>query len=266
MATPGLTIVTVTYNDVERLEKTLASVAVQDDQDFEFVVIDGASKDKTLERLQEFKSKRQLIVVSERDQGLYDAMNKGAREATGTFLLYLNAGDVMADDWATRRVLAEISQYPSVDAIYADVVVIDSTRGQRLKKAHSTDTLYKGLPSSHQALLLRRQHYLRFPFDCGLRLAADFHVALRAYNAGFREWRYTQPAFTMVTTGGVSDHRRLQARWECIKVLVRAGSPLQKVRGVSFHAAMIAVDGLTTLLRRLMGRHRYERLTAWRWN
>ena len=96
-----ITIITVTYNAASVLQRTLDSVSRQTHQDIEHLIIDGASKDGTVAMAEAYKSKSpyQVVIQSEPDRGLYDAMNKGLRMATGDYLVFLNAGDTLhADD------------------------------------------------------------------------------------------------------------------------------------------------------------------------
>jgi len=260
-----LSIVTVTYNDALRLQATLNSIGVQTDQDFEYLVIDGASKDQTANVVLEFQSTRPVVFISEPDRGLYDAMNKGLALAKGDYVLFLNAGDLLSDIASVTR-LNQALRDECIDAVFADVVVSDVSRGKRLKVAHDVSLIHRGLPSSHQALVLRRVDCLKFPFDRGLRLAADFDMGLRIYNAGRRNWVYSPKPFSLVTAGGLSDVRRWDARLECLRVVFKSGTLRQKMFGCFYQFKMINIDFVAQFTRRVIGDERFNRLTSSRWN
>ncbi len=260
-----LSIVTVTYNDAARLQNTFNSIGGQTDQDFEYLVIDGASKDQTAKVVLEFQSNRPVVFISEPDRGLYDAMNKGLTVAKGDYVLFLNAGDLLSDIAAVTR-LNLVLRDGSADAVYSDVLVSDVSRGQRLKVAHNVSLIHKGLPSSHQALILRRVDCLKFPFDRTLRLAADFDMGLRIYNAGRSNWVYSPTPFSIVTAGGLSDVRRWNARRECLRVVIKSGTLSQKIFGCFYQFKMITIDFVAQFIRRCIGGERFNRLTSCRWN
>ncbi len=117
-----LSIITITYNAEKYIERTLKSIQNQDCHDFEYLIIDGKSKDKTLEIAQKYSS---IItkVISEPDKGLYDAMNKGLKLATGDYVWFMNAGDEIAQNDAVKRVLEAMND--EVAVIYGETYFID---------------------------------------------------------------------------------------------------------------------------------------------
>jgi glycosyltransferase involved in cell wall biosynthesis len=117
-----LTIITITYNAENYIEQTLKSIQKQDCHDFEYLIIDGKSKDKTLEIAQKYDS---IItkIISEPDKGLYDAMNKGLKNATGEFVWFMNAGDEIVKENAVSRILDLIK--PNVGVIYGETYFVN---------------------------------------------------------------------------------------------------------------------------------------------
>lgn len=134
---PLISVVTITYNAADTIGVTMASVAAQSCRDYEHVVIDGASRDATLEIARGYAGVR---ILSEPDRGLYDAMNKGLRMARGKYVLFLNSGDTFhspetLEAYARRARLGD-------DIIYGDTVIVDSERrvlGETLFRAGKTD-------------------------------------------------------------------------------------------------------------------------------
>ena len=118
---PLVSIITITYNAAATLERTIESIERQDYDRIEYIVIDGASTDGTLQIIQRHMSGISYM-ISERDSGLYDAMNKGMAAATGDYLWFVNAGDeIFASDTVSRMMAAE----PDADVYYGDTVMTD---------------------------------------------------------------------------------------------------------------------------------------------
>ena len=126
---PLFSIITVTYNAEKVLERTLRSVAEQSYARIEYIVIDGASTDGTMEIVTSYKSQSpglvRFEVISEPDKGLYDAMNKGLRVATGDYVWFLNAGDTLQSPETVAR-LAEVAERNGMpDILYGETDVVD---------------------------------------------------------------------------------------------------------------------------------------------
>lgn len=260
-----LSIITVTFNDADRLRASISSIFEQVDQEFEYLIIDGNSKDSTKELVRDLQQKRATVFLSEPDKGIFDAMNKGLALAKGHYVLFLNAGDLLSGQQATQRINEKLSD-DSIDAIYGDVIVMDVERGVRTKRAHHLNVIYRGLPSSHQAIILRRACCIQFPFSLDIKLAADFHMALRIYNAGYKKWVYCDTPFSKITTGGISDIKRWDVRLEFLKILFSSGTMGQILLGGVHQSKMILMDLVSKVLKRLLGRKRFNKLTSWRWN
>lgn len=184
-------IITVTYNAEATLERTLQSVAQQTYPHVEHLIIDGASKDKTLEIARRYPH---AIVHSEPDKGLYDAMNKGIRLATGNYLCFLNAGDTLH----SKETLAHIATTCKANEVtgtmpailYGDTHIVDANghflRNRRLTPPrHLTWRSFKeGMLVCHQAFYVNRQIVL--PYDLQYRFSADFDWCIRCMKEGER--------------------------------------------------------------------------------
>jgi len=176
-----ISVVTVALNSVGSIESTIRSVAAQTYGNIEYLLLDGASTDGTLEIARSFDDVIDRL-VSEKDTGIYNAMNKAIRLATGDFVYFLNADDRFADPRVVERVAEAIVAHPEVDLIYGDV---EARRGNetfhcRSPKPLDRRALCRG-PFCHQALFARRQLLLQTGgFDESFRVAADVDWLVRA--------------------------------------------------------------------------------------
>jgi glycosyltransferase involved in cell wall biosynthesis len=204
-----ISVVTAVRNGLTSVPRTIDSVRSQSYPALEYVVVDGASTDGTVEYLQ---SRRADITVlqSEPDSGIYDAFNKGLALATGDVIGYLNAGDVLADTSVIER-LASIFADSSIEAVFGDVAI---TRDAELK--HIT-RLYRssifspsrarfGFMPAHPTLYMRRSVYEAVgPYDASYRVAGDFELVLRAFVKRQTRYRYLPQTLVRMPVGGVSN-------------------------------------------------------------
>lgn len=178
-------IITVTYNAEDTLERTLQSVAQQVYPHIEHLIIDGASTDKTLEIAHRYPH---AILHSEPDHGLYDAMNKGLRLATGDFLCFLNAGDTLHSNETLAHIA--VAATPMTAVLYGDTHIVDADghflRNRRLTPPeHLTWRSFKeGMLVCHQAFYINRQ--IALPYDLQYRFSADFDWCIRCMKEGER--------------------------------------------------------------------------------
>lgn len=180
---PFVSIITITYNAAGEIEPTVKSVAEQSCRDFEHIIIDGASTDDTLSTAHK-AARHELRILSERDNGLYDAMNKGLRMARGRYLLFLNAGDTFHSK-ETLRLYKEGSRLADgkgADIIYGDTVVVDRGRnviGPRhlsVPERLTYESFSRGMLVCHQAFMVRRK--LAPEYDTSYRFSADYDWTL----------------------------------------------------------------------------------------
>lgn len=203
MRSPALSIITVNLNDAAGLARTLGSIAAQTFTDREVIVVDGGSTDGSLDVL---RSSDGVVTsyVSERDEGIYDAQNKGVRRASGTYCLFLNAGDALASSDVLARTLASA---PTEDILYGDVIFEDGAGQRRVEEMPGELTLpflmRTNLP--HQATLVRRGLFERLgPYDASLRIAADYEFLLRAIVVHGATTRHVPAPLAIHVLGGLS--------------------------------------------------------------
>ena len=187
-------IITITYNAENVLQRTLDSVRSQTYRDMEHLIIDGSSTDKTVAMAEAYRQRASydVIIQSEPDRGIYDAMNKGLRLATGDYVVFMNAGDTFHDERTLERVLGGITELrnygtpelrPAV--IYGDTDIVDS-EGRFLRKRHLSvpdrltwRSFRKGMLVCHQAFYARQDIARDIPYDLQYRHSADVDWCIR---------------------------------------------------------------------------------------
>lgn len=205
---PRVTVVTVCRNAIEALQKTMANVEAQSYDNMEYIVVDGASTDGTPELLAHYEG-RLTGFVSEPDNGIYDAMNKGAAMATGEWLIFMNAGDTFAANDVIERVFEEPR---SADVIYGDVI-----KNGVMKKAEPPHNGHR-MFFCHQSSFVRKAVFEDFPFDTSHCLSADFKQMKQLYLAGKQFLRLDFPVADF-DTHGLSNTKRSVGLRDNIKVI-----------------------------------------------
>ncbi len=203
---PVISIVTVVLNNAAGFHKTADSVAGLDYPSIEFIVIDGGSSDGTLRVIEEYASHIK-IRVSEPDRGIYDAMNKGIRFATGEWIIFMNAGDVFADPGVISRIFD--GNLGKEDLIYGDSIA-DYNRFCVLQKASPEDSLWKGMPFCHQAMLARTSILKSHGFSLAYPIAADFDLVYRMHSE-HRSFHYFPQPVCIINVTGLSNQHYLQS-------------------------------------------------------
>lgn len=172
------TIITVCYNSIKQLKKTVKSVQMQQFENYEYIIVDGESNDGTREYLAEEEIKCELQYIREPDTGLYDAMNKAIRHSRGEFLYFLNAGDTFIDEMVLET-LSKVCNMPNTvyygtsKAIYADGTVRSNRIYTRLYKKIKYD-VFNGRMPNHQAIVAHKNCFQNNYFDTTYELGADF--------------------------------------------------------------------------------------------
>ena len=181
---PKFSIITVTYNAEKVLEDTIQSVIFQTYRNVEYIIVDGASKDQTLEIVNKYHN-RINKVISEPDKGLYDAMNKGIQLATGDYLCFLNAGDKFHDSETLQKVVHTLKGQELPDVIYGETAIVDEEghflHMRRLSApAHLNWKSFKqGMLVCHQAFFVNRELAINHLYDLQYRFSADFDWCIR---------------------------------------------------------------------------------------
>lgn len=214
-----ISVVTVCRNSVRTIERTLASVAEQTHPLVEHVVIDGGSNDGTREILEAHREQF-AVLISEPDRGIYDAMNKGWRQAQGEVVGFLNADDAFADPQVLARLAQEFAD-PSVDAVYGDVDLSSST-GRLVRRWRSGEfsrlKYHLGWMTPHPATYMRRHLFESYGgFREDLRISADYELMLRFLYVQRARVKYLPTTLVQMTAGGASNGSLrgiARANWE----------------------------------------------------
>ncbi len=201
-------VITVCYNSVETIGKTLKSVAMQTHGNIEHIIIDGESHDGTQEIIRQHAHPGQVF-LSEPDQGIYDAMNKGIQLATGDIIGILNADDIYANDDVLKRVL-KIMEDEELDALYGDVEFFHPSNPEKTIRRYSSarfspKRLAWGWMPAHPALFLRSEVFSFFGmYRPDFKIAGDYEFIARIFKNNSLKYRYLPEVLVRMRTGGVS--------------------------------------------------------------
>jgi putative colanic acid biosynthesis glycosyltransferase len=193
-------VITVTYNNLDGLKRTHESLRQQACRDFEWITIDGGSNDDTAEYLAAFSAN----FIGGPDEGIYDAMNKGLKKAGGEYLLFLNAGDTLADFNILQKIKKNIEgkvSYP--DFIYGDSYETGQGRGATYRAARSHKKPAYGMFTHHQAMLYRRARAEGLRYDLNYGIAADYKFTLQ-FLKRCKQVLYCPYAICVYEGGGLS--------------------------------------------------------------
>ena len=205
---PLISVITVCYNSAGTLARALQSVADQDWPRVEHIVIDGASKDETAEVIEHFRS-RLKFVLSEPDEGIYDAMNKGLDRASGDIVCFLNADDRYASNSVLSRVATLMHEY-QLDALMGDVGFFHEAEPQRMVRRYRSNQftparLAWGWMPAHPALFLSRAVVQRVGrFKTNYFIAGDYEFIVRVFHGHEVRYRHLPDVLVSMQTGGAS--------------------------------------------------------------
>lgn len=213
---PLVTIITVVYNKVDTIERTIESVSEQTYKNIEYFVIDGGSTDGTVEIIKKYQ-KNISFYISEKDKGIYDAMNKGLKKANGEIIGFLNA-----DDWYERDTIQNVVSafkntkaeivHGSVNRVYPDNRIV------RLLSNKELSPMWYSMAVFHPATFIRKEVYDRYGlFDEQYKIAADYELLLRFYSNGV-EFCSDDNIIVNFTTGGISSSSYMLCSKETISI------------------------------------------------
>ncbi len=167
---PKISVITVVYNSVDSVEKTIRSVLSQSYRNFEYIIIDGGSTDGTVDVINKYISSINIF-ISEKDEGIYDAMNKGIKLSSGDFVGLINSGDVYCLD-AFQRLIHE-SRIHRADVYYSDMLLAIPSGASRLIKANHK-FLFWDMTINHPTCFVRKEMYDVAKYDISYRIAGDY--------------------------------------------------------------------------------------------
>lgn len=229
---PSISVITVSYNAAATIGETLASVARQDGADYEHIVVDGGSRDATMDVVQQNVHDR-LLARSEPDGGIYDAMNKGIERASGDYLLFVNADDYLARVDALALAASRLAE-GGADCLFADTQFVGADGGISRQRLYSAARfapwwLRVGAQPPHPSMFMRRQLVRDLGgFDTSYRIAGDFDLVARAILKRKASFATLPLVVTHFRPGGVSTaglQSKLTLNREIARSLRQLGQP-----------------------------------------
>ncbi len=202
------TIITVTYNAGSKVSKTIDSVYKQSCTDYEYILVDGASEDDTVQRIEkqqnQFSEKNiSYRYLSERDSGVYDAMNKSISLANGEWVCFLNAGDLFYDSETLRKLKDTTQKNSSADIVYGDTIEFKANGLSIYRKALPIEQITQAIPFFHQSCITKLDLIKKNLFDIRYRICADYDFFLGCYQDNAR-FVYIELPVSRYEYGGIS--------------------------------------------------------------
>lgn len=207
---PKLSIITVVFNDVKNIERTLLSVINQTYDCIEYIILDGGSTDGTVDIIKKYENHISQW-ISEKDRGIYDAMNKGLSMATGTYVLFMNSGDEL---YNSKTVELVFQSSPEADIYYGETEMFDEQwnslgrRRHHVPKNFTWQSFKYGMNISHQAIYIRKS--ITEPYDEYYQLSADIDWILKAAQRA-KKIVNVHAYVAKYLVGGMSKKRHLQS-------------------------------------------------------
>lgn len=213
---PLISVITICLNSEKYLEETIKSVINQTYNNIEYIIIDGGSIDNTLDIIQKYENKIDYW-ISESDDGIYDAMNKGIILTRGKWLNFMNAGDIFYENNTIERIF--LGKNYDVDFIYGDCKIVYSLKFSRIQQAVEIKNLWKGMIFCHQSLFTGNNVFKRYIFNINNKIGADFEFICNCYINKNKFYNTHFPVAT-VLAGGLSDTDRIRSvlsRWSTVR-------------------------------------------------
>lgn len=223
---PLVTVITVVYNGINTIEETIQSVINQSYSKIEYIIIDGASNDGTLEIVKKYENKIDLL-ISEPDKGIFDAMNKGLTKVNGEWVIFMNAGDMFYDVNVITNTFKE--NVSNIDMLYGDVSLYDESDTYFFRS--KTNKIKINLNAvCHQSVFLRAK--LHPPFLLDFKLSADHEIIYNFVKKG--NIKYLDFCISRILIGGVSSNLK-DTRIEKFKVTFKNGNYFDFFLGCFFY-------------------------------
>ena len=239
-----ISLITVTYNSGKTLSTTLESVLAQTHPNIEYIIVDGASKDHTVDIIKEYEPrfKGALKWVSEPDKGLYDAMNKGIRMATGDVIGILNSDDFFTSNDILHQVADAFETHKELDAVYGDVHFVNPDNLETCVRYYSSKVFKRSLMKlgfipAHPSFYLKKERFEQFGlYKTDYKIAADFEFLLRVIYIGNIHTHYLPLDMVTMRTGGAST-----SGFESHKRIMKEHLRAFRENGISNNALMLSM-------------------------
>ena len=227
-----VSIVTAAYNSGRTIKDTIESVLCQTFTDYEYIIVDGCSKDGTLDVVNQYipKFEGRLRYISEPDKGIYDAMNKGFKMAKGEILMLINSDDLFARPDALEKVVKSFDEHPDVDCVYANLYYVSADNTDNIVRVWKTGEqrpFRKGWLPAHPTFYVKKEVYEQYGyFNLSYPLAADFELMLRFVEKHHIKLQYLPEYLVKMRLGGATSknlHNIIQQDKECMRAFKENG-------------------------------------------
>jgi glycosyltransferase involved in cell wall biosynthesis len=204
-----ISIITVTFNCQNTISKTIESVISQTYKNFEYIVIDGNSNDNTKNIINEYKDNISTY-ISENDNGIYDAINKGIRLAKGEFIVILHSGDIFYNKLTIEHSINEIQNYFNTDIFFSNILFIDNIENKKTLRKYSSKYFKPfmfrfGFMPAHTSTIIRKKCFEDIGFyNIDYKIASDFDLLFNFIYLNNLNFKYIDMYFTYMTIGGIS--------------------------------------------------------------
>ena len=230
-----ISLITVTFNSGGTLRDTIQSVLSQTYYDIEYIIVDGHSQDNTVDIIKEYEPlfDGRLKWISEKDQGLYDAMNKGFQMATGDMVGIINSDDLLAEATAIEKVIDCFEGHKDIDCVYADLYYVSQYDTSKIVRHWITGkqrSFSKGWHPAHPTFYVKREIYSKYGlFDLDFKFAADFELMLRLVEKEHIRLFYLPEPLVRMRLGGTTSKNLTNIRkgnLECLNAFRKNGIPV----------------------------------------
>ena len=219
-----ISIITVVYNNDKTIEVAIKSVLSQSYSNIDYVIIDGGSSDKTVTIINEYKEQLGYF-ISEKDKGIYDAMNKGIYAAKGDVIGILNSDDLYQDTNVIETVMNQFKQNPSIDVVYGDLVYVKSDNVNKVVRNWKSNSYYNrffenGNVPPHPSLFVKKSVYEKAGlFNLDFKLAADYEFMLRIFKKHNFNSKYINRVIVKMRLGGATNQSFSNIKKQNIEIL-----------------------------------------------
>ena len=230
-----ISLITVTFNSGGTLRDTIQSVLSQTYYDIEYIIVDGHSQDNTVDIIKEYEPlfDGRLKWISEKDQGLYDAMNKCFQMATGDMVGIINSDDLLAEATAIEKVIDCFEGHKDIDCVYADLYYVSQYDTSKIVRHWITGkqrSFSKGWHPAHPTFYVKREIYSKYGlFDLDFKFAADFELMLRLVEKEHIRLFYLPEPLVRMRLGGTTSKNLTNIRKgniECLNAFRKNGIPV----------------------------------------
>ncbi len=236
-----ISIITITYNSSATIFDTLSSVAAQTYPDIEHIIVDGKSKDNTMDIVKQFPHVSKAI--SEPDKGIYDAMNKGINLATGDVIGILNSDDFFSATNVIEKIVREFQAEETLDSVFGDIEFVNPNNLEKVVRYYSSaswnpNKFKYGFMPAHPSFYVRKKFYKEYGlYKTDYKIAADYELLIRFLFKNKLTYKYLNFQFVTMRTGGVSNENFFRSRLTLNKEIIRAC----KQYGIKTNLAMLSL-------------------------